>query len=77
VIVERHILAVVGDTPPALGAPPAWSVWVGRGLMLRTDSREDALDEGGRLSTARTCPLWLCEDGEHYALAPGFPPPRR
>jgi hypothetical protein len=73
VIVERHILAIVGVQPPPAGAPPAWSVWVGRALMLRTDSRDDAVDEGARLSTTLHSPLWLCEDGEHYTLTSGSP----
>jgi hypothetical protein len=68
VVIERHILAVIGAAPlPTLPVPP-WSVWVGRMVVSRLDSREEALAEGRRLAPPLKCDLWCCEDGKTYEL---------
>jgi hypothetical protein len=78
VIVERHVSTLPGVEPPQ-AAPEPWSVWVGRVLMLRTQSHDAACDEAERLSTVLKRPLWLNEDGERYQLVAGVsvPSPRR
>jgi hypothetical protein len=68
VVVERHILAVVGAAPLPSLPLPEWSVWVGRTVISRTDSREEALAEGRRLAPPLKCDLWFCEDGKNYEL---------
>jgi hypothetical protein len=66
VVVERHILAVVGAAPLPTLSVPEWSVWVGLTVVSRTDSREEALAHGKRLASPLKCDLWLCEDGKNY-----------
>jgi hypothetical protein len=66
VVVERHILAVVGAAPLATLSVPEWSIWVGQAVVSRMDTREEALAQGKRLAPPLNCDLWFYEDGKNY-----------
>jgi hypothetical protein len=63
IIVERHILDVLGLTEPWLAAG---SVWLGHSVVLRTDERQAALEIASQLAATVRLPLWRCEGGESY-----------
>jgi hypothetical protein len=63
IIVERHVLDVLGVLEPLLSR---WAVWLGYSIAFRSDSYEEALQEASQLVAITHLPLWLCEDGTHY-----------
>jgi hypothetical protein len=63
IIIERHILDVLGVPEPVLSR---WTVWLGYSVAFRADSLDQAMQQASELVAITKLPLWLCEDGSRY-----------